>query len=132
MREMRAILFRCAAVAAACALPAVMSAQGTGQDTSGTRVRDSVPQHHRRVTTDTSNGAVSGTARNQDQSGVTNSNGKSTLGPKVKKTTPTSDQAVTAKGDTLSGAADSSAAARKHTQRMHMRDSTTMRDSMPQ
>ena len=45
---------------------------------------------------------TAGTAQNQTQSGVTNAKtGTSTLGPNVKKTSPTSTQPVTAKGDTL-------------------------------
>lgn len=53
-----------------------------------------------------SSGAVGGDTsasgvQNQSQSGVTNSNGSSTLGPNVTKTSPTQGAAVTAKGDTL-------------------------------
>jgi hypothetical protein len=42
-----------------------------------------------------------GAVPNQSQSGVTDSSGRSTLGTNVKKLTPTSGAAVTAKGDTL-------------------------------
>ena len=42
-----------------------------------------------------------GSARNQSQSGVTDSSGQSTLGTNMKKTSPTSGAPVTAKGDTL-------------------------------
>jgi hypothetical protein len=38
---------------------------------------------------------------NQSQSGMTDSSGKSTLGPNATKTSPTQDAPVTAKGDTL-------------------------------
>jgi hypothetical protein len=53
--------------------------------------------HHHRKTAQSSTGDVT----NQNQSGVTDNSGKSTLGPKVQKTTPTQGQPVTAKGDTL-------------------------------
>jgi len=56
-------------------------------DTS--KMRDSTKSH------------MKGAARNQSQSGVTDSSGRSTLGPNVKKTSPTSGAPVTAKGDTL-------------------------------
>ena len=49
----------------------------------------------------TSNGNVADSAKNQSQSGVVDSSGKSTLGPKIKKMTPTQGQPVMAKGDTL-------------------------------
>jgi hypothetical protein len=52
-------------------------------------------------------GGAAGTSdsvRNQTQSGVTTPKGKSTLGPNVGKTSPTSSEPVTAKGDTLSKA----------------------------
>jgi hypothetical protein len=48
-----------------------------------------------------SRGTMGDTAQNQTQSGVTDSSGKSTLGPNVKKTEPTQGQAVTSKGDTI-------------------------------
>jgi hypothetical protein len=44
---------------------------------------------------------MKGAARNQSQSGVTDSTGRSTLGTNAKKLTPTSGAPVTAKGDTL-------------------------------
>jgi hypothetical protein len=52
-------------------------------------------------------GGAAGTSdsvRNQTQSGVTTPKGKSTLGPNIHKTSPTSSEPVTAKGDTLSKA----------------------------
>jgi hypothetical protein len=114
MRNLRAMLSNGAAVAATAAaitLPAVASAQA-GQDTSST------------------------SARNQNQSGYTDTKtGQSTLGPKVKKTSPTSGHPVMAKGDTLRGAEDSSAKAASKKRRMHARDSTGMggqRDTTPQ
>ncbi|HEX6536991.1 MAG TPA: hypothetical protein VF041_20565 [Gemmatimonadaceae bacterium] len=56
-----------------------------------------------------STGASSDTAQNQTQSGMTNAKkGKSTLGPRVKKTTPTSGAPVTSKGDTLRQGGDTS------------------------
>jgi hypothetical protein len=54
-------------------------------------------KHHKM----TSNGNVADSVKNQSQSGVVDSSGKSTLGSKIKKTTPTQGQPVTAKGDTL-------------------------------
>ncbi len=54
-------------------------------------------KHHKM----TSNGSVADSTTNQSQSGVVDSSGKSTLGPKIKKTTPTQGQPVTSKGDTL-------------------------------
>jgi hypothetical protein len=50
---------------------------------------------------DSSNARIKGSAKNQSQSGVTDSSGTSTLGTNVKKTSPTSGASVTAKGDTL-------------------------------
>jgi hypothetical protein len=52
------------------------------------------------MSTDTSTSRMSG-AQNQSQSGMTDSSGKSTLGPNATKTSPTSGAPVTAKGDTL-------------------------------
>jgi hypothetical protein len=43
----------------------------------------------------------SSSTRNQSQSGMTDSSGKSTLGPNATSTSPTSGSPVTAKGDTL-------------------------------
>jgi hypothetical protein len=40
-------------------------------------------------------------SKNQSQSGMTDSSGKSTLGPDANQTSPTSGSPVTAKGDTL-------------------------------
>ena len=79
------------------------SASQTGtQDT--THMNDSTThkmKHHKHHKM-TSNGSVAdSTTTNQSQSGVVDSSGKSTLGPKIKKTTPTQGQPVTAKGDTL-------------------------------
>ncbi len=93
----------CFAVAAALsgitgAARAQSSSQNTPQDT--THMSDSAHKarkHHKM----TSNGSVASPADNQSQSGVVNSSGKSTLGSKIKKTTPTQGQPVTAKGDTL-------------------------------
>jgi hypothetical protein len=50
---------------------------------------------------DTSTSKSAGGVKNQSQSGVTDSSGKSTLGPNVTKTSPTQGAAVTSKGDTL-------------------------------
>jgi hypothetical protein len=88
-----------------------------------TQMGDSVKhtRRHTRMDTTTSNGSVAGqSSTNQDQSGVVNKQGASTLGPRVKKTTPTQGQPVTAKGDTL-GTSDSTSMRRRH----RMRRSTT-------
>jgi hypothetical protein len=60
-----------------------------------TRMRDSSHMRGSRQMGDSSS------AQNQTQSGVTDSTGHSTLGKNVKKLSPTSGAAVTAKGDTL-------------------------------
>jgi Ni/Co efflux regulator RcnB len=86
------------ALAAAIAAPAALAAQQQTQDTT----TQHPAKHHAHKKT-TSNDSASGrTVPNQSQSGMTNKQGHSTLGPKVKKTTPTQGHAVTAKGDTLS------------------------------
>ena len=59
---------------------------GTAASSTATS-RDTSRMHHGRSGTDTS-GASHRTARNQTQSGMMNKSGKSTLGPKAKKTTP--------------------------------------------
>ena len=46
---------------------------------------------------------------NQTKSGVTDSSGKSTMGPGVTRTRPDQGQPVTSKGDTVSAGADTSA-----------------------
>lgn len=97
------------------ALPAVAIAQGGqqpySQDSSGQqsmqndsthKMSDSTGTHHRRHHHRAGQSSTStGDVTNQNQSGVTNNSGTSTLGPKVTKTTPTQGQPVTAKGDTL-------------------------------
>ena len=58
---------------------------------------------------DTTGAAVSDSAgANQTESGVTDSSGQSTLGSGVEQTRPDQGQPVTAKGDTVSPAVDSS------------------------
>ena len=49
---------------------------------------------------------------NQTESGMTDSSGQSTLGPGAEKTRPDQGQPVTAKGDTVNPAVDSSTTAR--------------------
>ncbi len=74
------------------------------QDTS--HARDSVTHARQQARRDTmsSNGSVAKSrVRNQTQSGVVNKKGQSTLGSRIKKTTPTQGHPVTAKGDTLRG-----------------------------
>jgi hypothetical protein len=102
---MRRHILSCFAVAIALAgvtgaVHAQSTSQNTAQDTS--QASDSAAQgkHHKRHKM-TSNGSVADSAKNQSQSGVMDSSGKSTLGSRIKKTTPTQGQPVTAKGDTL-------------------------------
>ena len=117
-----------ALLAALSFMPALAMAQGTdstqrqhqsqpsvSQDTmsrGGEVARDSTKSrtrtaHHRRHSHVASDSATS----NQNQSGYTNTQtGKSTLGPGVKKTSPTAGSPVTAKGDTLKKGNDSTAA----------------------
>ena len=58
---------------------------------------------------DTTGAVISDSASaNQTESGVTDSSGQSTLGTGVEQTRPDQSQPVTAKGDTLNTAADSS------------------------
>lgn len=66
---------------------------GAARDTSAVRITDSA-----RV--------------NQTESGMTDSSGQSTLGPGAEKTRPDQGQPVTAKGDTVNPAVDSSTTAR--------------------
>jgi hypothetical protein len=49
---------------------------------------------------------------NQTESGMTDSSGRSTLGPGAEKTRPDQGQPVTSKGDTLNRGVDSSTTAR--------------------
>jgi hypothetical protein len=89
-------------------------AAGTGTDT-GMTMRDTTAPSGAAgaVGTDTAQGTgkvgASGSAKsNQTKSGVTNTKtGKSTLGPGATKTSPDQGQPVTAKGDTLQTARDS-------------------------
>jgi hypothetical protein len=57
---------------------------------------------------DTSTTVAADSARNQTESGVTDSSGQSTLGTGVEKTRPDQGQPVTSKGDTINPAVDSS------------------------
>lgn len=58
---------------------------------------------------DTTGAAISDSASaNQTESGVTDSSGQSTLGSGVEQTRPDQGQPVTAKGDTVNTAVDSS------------------------
>jgi hypothetical protein len=57
---------------------------------------------------DTTSTVASDSARNQTESGVTDSSGQSTLGTGVEKTRPDQGQPVTSKGDTLNPGVDSS------------------------
>jgi len=94
--------------------------QGASQDTTmssqqgGDVVSDSTQSKHKAE--GYNQGNPSDTSKNQDQSGVTNSKtGKSTLGKKVSKTSPTQGAAVTSKGDTLKQGGDSLKAKRDTT-----------------
>jgi hypothetical protein len=120
MRSMIRYCLVCGTIALS-GTPVALAAQDS------THMSDSVHHAKRRarVDTTTSNGSVSGTT-NQDQSGVVNKHGASTLGPGVRKTTPTQGQAVTAKGDTLQ-AADST---HKH-RRMKVRTTDSMQSPNP-
>lgn len=107
-------------VAAAAALPAAAMAQGGQQSTTGaTGMRDTTithrtdttvhvknRKHHRRHRM-TNAGEVRSDTSNQTQSGMVNDRGTSTLGKNMKKTHPTANAPVTAKGDTLRRAGDS-------------------------
>ncbi len=124
------------------ALPAVAAAQQGQQqasgsqdtthayrsDSSGTWKSDSTGKHHwrhrhHRKHTQTSSGEVSDTTKNQTQSGVQNKSGRSTLGPGVKKTSPTQGAPVTSKGDTLRKGGDTTRMS-PDTTRPQMRDTT--------
>jgi hypothetical protein len=62
---------------------------------------------------DTTSTAVSDSASaNQTESGMTDSTGKSTLGPGAEKTRPDQGQPVTSKGDTVNAGVDSATAPR--------------------
>jgi hypothetical protein len=61
---------------------------------------------------DTAAVATDSAAANQTESGVTDSSGRSTLGPGVEKTRPDQGQPVTSKGDTIHASLDSSTTAR--------------------
>jgi hypothetical protein len=61
---------------------------------------------------DSATAGISDSAKtNQTKSGVTDSSGKSTMGPGVTRTRPDQGQPVTSKGDTINKAVDSSKAA---------------------
>jgi hypothetical protein len=62
---------------------------------------------------DTTAAGMSDSAKaNQTKSGVTDSSGKSTLGPNATKTRPDQGQPVTSKGDTINKGVDSASAPR--------------------
>jgi len=117
---MRSTIIHCVALAVVVMVaPASGRAQATGQagqssSQDTTRHKDTVSHRHRTTRHDTtSNGAVTGKVGNQDQSGVVNSKGTSTMGSGIKKVTPTQGHAVTAKGDTLRGADSTRASGRR-------------------
>jgi hypothetical protein len=98
--------------------------QKTWSDSTG-RISDSTTHKrhlHRRVTS--SGDVASDTTKNQTQSGMTNASGHSTMGPQMKKLSPTQGQPVMAKGDTLRHGGDYHAG-REHAGR-HVGDSTSM------
>jgi len=82
-----AALLAAALVGFGCARNNEDNAVGAARDTTTTVAADSVP--------------------NQDQSGVTDSSGQSTLGAGVEKTRPDQGQPVTSKGDTINAGVDS-------------------------
>ena len=61
---------------------------------------------------DTAAVATDSATANQTESGVTDSSGRSTLGPGAEKTRPDQGQPVTSKGDTVNTGVDSSTTAR--------------------
>ena len=62
---------------------------------------------------DTTTAGITDSAKiNQTESGMTDSSGRSTLGPGAEKTRPDQGQPVTSKGDTVNPAVDSSTAPR--------------------
>ena len=66
---------------------------------------------------DTTSTGISDSANSrQDQSGVTDSSGQSTLGKDVTRTRPDQGQPVTSKGDTINAGVDSAAAQQPTTQ----------------
>lgn len=82
----------------------VSAVAATGLAVSRTAVADTAD-----TTTDTTTDTtrIKSDSARQSQSGVTNTKtGKSTLGPKIKKTKPTQGQPVTSKGDTLQQGGD--------------------------
>jgi hypothetical protein len=66
---------------------------------------------------------------NQTKSGVTDSSGKSTLGPEVTKTRPDQGQPVTSKGDTINPGVDSSTHMGADSSHMSADSSSTGADS---
>jgi hypothetical protein len=60
----------------------------------------------------TAAGSTDSASINQTESGMTDSSGRSTLGPGAEKTRPDQGQPVTSKGDTLNPGVDSSTTAR--------------------
>jgi hypothetical protein len=56
--------------------------------------------------------ATDSATANQTESGVTDSSGRSTLGPGAERTRPDQGQPVTSKGDTVNAGVDSSTTAR--------------------
>jgi hypothetical protein len=81
---------------------------------------------------DSTAAARADTAKDQTQSGVTDSSGQSTLGKGVEKTRPDQGQPVTSKGDTINAGVDS-ATARQNTDTSSMRsrmDTSSMRSGM--
>ncbi len=60
---------------------------------------------------DTTRSTTDSVTANQTESGMTDSTGRSTLGPDADKIRPDQGQPVTSKGDTVSAGADSSSTA---------------------
>ncbi len=65
-----------------------------------------------RASRDSTAGMTDSAVANQTESGMTDSTGKSTLGPKAAKTRPDQGQPVTSKGDTVNPGVDSSTTSR--------------------
>ena len=92
-------LTRCAALALL--LVGLACARNNASDTAAGAARDT-----------SAAGITDSASINQTESGMTDSSGRSTLGPGAEKTRPDQGQPVTSKGDTVNRGVDSSTTAR--------------------
>lgn len=82
--------------------PAAGTTGTAGMDTTGRAGTAGTADTMNKARTSGATAKAGTSAHDQTQSGVTNAKtGHSTLGPNIKKTSPTQGQAVTSKGDTL-------------------------------